>query len=61
MIYGCNDEINFPHKLLVTDRQDSKLCKVFANNWSANMKLLKTQLSKIAQLGGFLTYFVDHY
>ena len=61
MIYGCNDEINFPHKLFVTDRQDSKLCKVFANNSSANMKLLKTQLSKIAQLGGFLTYFVDHY
>ena len=45
----------------ITDRQDSKLCKVFANNSSANMKLLKTQLSKIAQLGGFLTYFVDHY
>ena len=32
----------------------ANLCKAFASCPSANMRLLKTQLSKIAQLGGFL-------
>ena len=27
-----NDETNFPHKLLLTHRQISKLCEPFANN-----------------------------
>ena len=31
-------ETNFPHKLFITARQVSKLCKAFANNSSANMK-----------------------
>ena len=35
----CNDENNFPHKLLLTNRQVSKLCNAFANNSSANIKL----------------------
>ena len=48
-----NDERNFPHKLLLTNTQVSKLCKSFANNSSANIKLSKTQLQKIVQLGGF--------
>ena len=48
-----NDERNFPHKLLLTNTQVSKLCKSFANNSSANIKLSKTQLHKIVQLGGF--------
>ena len=34
-----NDELNFPHKLLLTDRQVSSLLKAFANNLSANIKL----------------------
>ena len=54
VIGGSNEETNFPHKTLLTDRKVSKLCKNFANNSSANIKLSKTQLSKIAQLGGFL-------
>ena len=49
-----NGETNFPNKLLLTDRQVAKLRKTFANNASANIKLSKTQLSKIVQLGGFL-------
>ena len=49
-----NDEANFPHKLLLTDRQVSKLYKSFANNSSANVKLSKTQLSKLVQSGRFL-------
>ena len=49
-----NDENNFPHKLLLTNTQVSKLRKAFANNSSANIKLSKTQLHKIGQSGGFL-------
>ena len=49
-----DNETNFPHKLLLTNRQVSKLCKAFANHLSANMKLPKTQLSKMIQSGGFL-------
>ena len=48
------DEIDFPHKLLLTDRQVSKLSKYFANNSSGNIKLSKTQLSKVVQSRGFL-------
>ena len=49
-----NYENNFPHKLLLTNTQVSKLRKAFGNNSSANIKLLKTQLHKIGQSGGFL-------
>ena len=44
-----NDETNFPHKLLLTNTQVSKLRKAFAN-----IKLSKTQLHKIGQSGRFL-------
>ena len=54
MIGNSNDETNFPHKLLLTDRQVSKLRKAFMNNSLAKIKLQKTQLSKIVQSGGFL-------
>ena len=46
MIGNSNDETNFPHKLLFTNTQVSRLCKAFANNSSANIKL--------SQSGGFL-------
>ena len=46
-----NDGFNFPHKLLLSDRQVSRLCKAFANNLSANIISLKTQLSKMVELG----------
>ena len=48
------NETNFPHKLLLTNRQIANLCKAFANYLSTNIKLSKTQLSKMIQLGGFL-------
>ena len=54
MIGESNDEANFPHQLLLTNTQVSNLGKAFANNSSANMKLSKTQLSKMIQSGGFL-------
>ena len=45
---------NFPHKLLLTNRQVSNLRKAFSNHLSTDIKLSKTQLSKMIQLGGFL-------
>ena len=54
IIGDSNDETNFPHKLLLTDDKVSSLCKSFANHSSADIKLSKTQLSKMIQSGGFL-------
>ena len=45
------DDTSFPLKLLLTDAQVSRLCRAFANNLPAKIKLSKTHLSKIAQLG----------
>ena len=42
------------HKLLLTNRQVANLCKAFANYLSTDIKLSKTQLSKMIQSGGFL-------
>ena len=50
-----NNETNFPHKLLLTDRQVSNIRKSCANNSSADIKLSKIQLSKMIQSGGFLS------
>ena len=41
VVGDSNDEYNFPHKLLLTDTQVSKLHKAFANGSSANTKLSK--------------------
>ena len=50
-----DNETNFPHKiLLLTNRQVSNFRKAFANHLSADIKLLKTQLSKMIQSGEFL-------
>ena len=49
-----DDESNFPHKLLLTNREVANLRKAFANHSSADIKLSKTQLSKMIQSGGFL-------
>ena len=54
MVGNFDDETNFPDKLLLTNEQAPNLRKAFANYLSANIKLSKTQLSKMAQLGGFL-------
>ena len=50
-----NNGTNFPHKLLLTNRQVSSFRKSFGNNSSADIKLLKTELSKKIQSGGFLS------
>ena len=49
-----DNETNFPHKLLLTNRQISNLRKAFANHLSADINLSKTQFSKMIQSGGFL-------
>ena len=54
MIGDSNDKTNFPHELLLTDRQVSSIRKTFANNSSVDIKFSKTQLSKMIQSGGFL-------
>ena len=54
MIGDSNDKTNFPHELLLTNRQVANLRKAFANHLSTDIKLSKTQLSKMIQSGGFL-------
>ena len=41
-----DDETSFPHKLLLTNRQVSNICKAFANFLSTDIKISKTQISK---------------
>ena len=52
-IRNSNDETNCPHKLLLTNTQVSRLREGFANSSAANIKLPKTQLSKIRPSGGY--------
>ena len=54
MIGDSNDKTNFPHELLLTNRQVSSIRKAFANNSSVDIKFSKAQLSKMIQSGGFL-------
>ena len=54
MVGNSNDNINFPHEFLLTNRQAANICKAFANHSSTDIKLSKTQLSKMIQSGGFL-------
>ena len=54
-----DNETNFPHQLLLTNRQVANIRKAFTNNSSIDIKLSKTQLSKIIQSGGFLGRLLD--
>ena len=54
IISNSDDETNFPHKSSLTDKQVANLRKAFANNSSTNIKLSKTQLSKMIQSGRFI-------
>ena len=54
MVGYSNDNTNFPHELLLTNRQVANIRKDFANHSSIDIKLSKTQLSKMIQSGGFL-------
>ena len=54
IIGNSDDGTNFPHKLSLTNRNVADLRKAFANNSSTDIKLSKTQLSKMIQSGEFL-------
>ena len=45
---------NLPHELLLTTRQKTRSRNAFNNNMSTDLKISKTQISKIIQSGGFL-------
>ena len=49
LIGNSEDETNFSHKLLLTNTQVSRIPK--KNSSSANIKCLKTQLSRMIQSG----------
>ena len=61
MIGNSDDKTNFPHELLLTNRQVANLRKSFAKHTSTDIKLSKTQLSKMIQSGDFLVDFEVHY
>ena len=54
MVGNSIDNTNFPHELLLTNRQIENIRKAFANHLSTDIKLSKTQLSEMIQSGGFL-------
>ena len=55
MIGNSDDETNFPHKLLLTNRQVANLSKAFVIRTSTDIKLSKVQLTKM-QKCGFLRF-----
>ena len=48
------DGNNLPHELLLMTRQKTKLRNAFNNSMSTDIKLSKSQITKIIQSGGFL-------
>ena len=55
MIGNSDDEANFPHKLLLTNRQVANIRKAFANHTSTDIRFSKAQLTKMLK-GGFLRF-----
>ena len=45
IVGNSDDEINFPHKLLLTNRQTLSLQNAFNNHTSADIKFSKAQLN----------------
>ena len=54
LVGNSNDNTNFPHELLLTNRQVANIRKAFAKSRSTDIKLSETRLSKMIQSGGFL-------
>ena len=48
MVGNSNDNTNFPHKLLLTDRQVANIRKAFSNNLSTDVKfsIIKNSIIK---------------
>ena len=60
MVGDFDNKINFPQELLLTNRQVANLRKGFANYLSTDIKLSKTQISKIYNQEDFLVDFLVH-
>ena len=54
MVGNSGDNTNFPHELLLTNRQVANIRKAYAKNLSTDIKFSKARLSKMIQSGGFL-------
>ena len=54
MIGNYDDETNFPHELLLTNRQVADLRNAFANNSATDIKLSKTQWFQMINPGPLL-------
>ena len=50
-----NNETNFPHELLLINRQVASIRKAFASNSPTDIKFSKSQFSEIIQSGQFLS------
>ena len=63
LIGNFHEQTNFPHKLLLTNRQDPSLCKSFANNSSIKIKLSyqKPCYLKYCNQEDFLVEFLLYY
>ena len=61
MIGYSNDETNLLYKLLLPNIQVANLRRAFANKSSTDVKLSKTQLSKMLKSGRFLVDLLVHY
>ena len=46
MVGNSNNNTNFPHKLLLTDRQVANIRKAFTNNLSTDVKFIKNSIIK---------------
>ena len=58
MIGNSDDETNFSHNFWLTNRQVANLRKASTNYLSTDIKLSKTQLSKMIQSGRFLGWLL---
>ena len=56
---NISDGEKLPHQLLLTTREKTNLRKAFENNMSTDIKLSKTQISRIIQSYGFLGALVS--
>lgn len=52
-MFVADMKTDFSHKLLLTERQVTSPCKSFRNHSSVNIKVSKTYISKVVQLGEF--------
>ena len=58
MVSNSNDNTNFPHELLLTNRQVANIRKVFANHSSVNIKLSKKLIIKNDTIRRILGKFI---